>query len=238
MTGDAVAIMRLYREMTGEEQPEDLSRVWPVRLGEATEQLNLDWLEQSGVALVRRGHVITHPRHDWAACTIDAWCVELDCPCEAKHVGGREPLEIVVERYQPQMQWQMECTGATQCVLSVIMGANPPVVEYIRRDEEYAAEMVRRGRQFMTCVSNLQEPVALPAVPAPVDATKVIDMTGNNMWADNAAVWLAVKDAAAECETASKILKATVPADAKKAWGHGVRITRDRAGRLSLREDT
>ena len=55
------------------------------------------------------------------------------------------PQEVVIDRYQPQMQWQMECTGATQCALSVIMGANAPIVEYIERDAAYAAEMVVRG---------------------------------------------------------------------------------------------
>jgi hypothetical protein len=45
------------------------------------------------------------------------------------------------------------------------------------------------------------------------------------------------KDAAVCAENASKALKAMVPADAKKCSGHGVRITRNRAGHLSLRVD-
>ena len=134
MTGDVEKIMRLYKEMIGEEVEEDLSRVWPVRLGEATEQLNLDWLEESGVKLSRRGEVVVHPKYDWAAATIDAWCNELQCPVEAKHVGGREPLEVIIDRYQPQMQWQMEIAGARQCMITVIMGANAPLVETIERD--------------------------------------------------------------------------------------------------------
>jgi hypothetical protein len=39
MTGDREAILRLYQEMIGEAEPEDLSGVWAVRLGEATEAL-------------------------------------------------------------------------------------------------------------------------------------------------------------------------------------------------------
>ena len=74
MTGDAPAIMRLYREMIGEELPEDLSHIWPVRLGEATEQLNLDWYEEGGGSPVtRRGEVVGHPKHLWAAATLDGW---------------------------------------------------------------------------------------------------------------------------------------------------------------------
>lgn len=236
MTGDAAKIMQLYLEMIGEGEPEDLSHVWPVRLGEATEKLNLDWFEARNGPLTRRGDVVVHPKYPWAAATLDAWSEALQCPIECKHVGGREPLEVIIERYQPQMQWQMEVTGASECALSVIMGANEPAIDFILRDVEYAAEMIRRGQQFMRCVETRRTPVALPAVAAPVDPTKVVDMTSNNLWAARADDWLRNFDAAAIVKDAEKVLKSLVPDDAKKCHGHQVQITRDRAGRLSLRE--
>jgi hypothetical protein len=55
MHGDAAKIMQLYREMIGEGEPENLDHVWPVRLGSATEQLNLDWFEMKNGPLSRRG---------------------------------------------------------------------------------------------------------------------------------------------------------------------------------------
>lgn len=238
MTGDARGIMNLYLEMIGDPsfEPEDLSRVWPVQLGSATESLNLDWYEMQGPTVSRRGEVVVHPAYPWAAATLDGWDDVLRCPVETKHVGGREPLEVVIERYQPQMQWQMECTRATQCALSVIMGASAPVIEYIERAPEYAAEMVTRGQQFMHCVKNRVVPVALDAVVAPIDASKVYDMATNNTWAVQAAIWRDTRGDAERCKEAEKTLKAIVPADAKKCHGHEIQITRDRAGRLSLRE--
>lgn len=238
MTGDAAKIMQLYLEMIGEGEPEDLSHVWPVQLGSATEALNLDWFEMKNGPLTRRGDVVVHPKHPWAAATLDAWSPDLRCPVETKHVGGREPLEIIIDRYQPQMQWQMEVTGAEQCALSVIMGASEPIVEFIPRDEDYAAEMVVRGKQFMDCVAARRPPVALEPVAPPADASKVYDFSGNNFWADSAFKWLGSKDAAEQCKAAEKTLKAMVPEDAKKVTGHNIQITRDRAGRLSLRELT
>jgi predicted phage-related endonuclease len=236
MRGDAAGIMRLYLEMIGQAEPEDLRDVWAVQLGLATEDLNLDWYERKAhTALTRRGEVVAHPIHDWAACTLDAWDDSLQCVVEAKHCGGREPLEVVIDRYQPQLQWQMEVTGAKQCALTVIFGANEPIVEYIERDADYAAEMVRRGAQFMWHVNNLTLPVVLPPVPSPVMATKTYDMTGQNRWADQAVIWLENRDAAERCRDAEKTLKGFCPEDAKKCTGHGVFITRDRAGRLSLR---
>jgi hypothetical protein len=238
MTGDAEKVMRLYREMIGEQPEEDMSDVWPVQLGSVTEALNLDWYERNGNPLSRRGEVVSHPIFEWAAATLDGWDTILLCPIECKHVGGREPLEVVIDRYQPQMQWQMECTQAPQCALSVIMGTNEPVIEYIPFDHAYTTEMIRRGAQFMDFVRRREPPVALAPVPPPCDPTKIIDMTGNNGWAHAAGAWLDTKLSAERCKNSEKILKEYVPADAKKCFGHGVQITRDRANRLSLREQT
>ncbi len=237
VTGDRDKIMRLWREMLGIDQEEDLSNVWPVQLGAATEVLNLRWYAMKNSPVTRCGEVVEHPVHDWAAATLDGWDSVLNCPVECKHVGGHEPLEIIIDRYQPQMQWQMECTGAAQCAISVIMGAREPVVEYVEYDAEYAAELVKRGEMFMQCVRERRDPVVLEAVAAPAIAETVYDMSTSNQWCSYAVEWLETRDATKRNEDASKLLKAMVPDDAKRAFGAGVRISRDRAGRLSLRED-
>lgn len=78
MTGDAEGIMRLWRIMTGQEAEEDKSHVWAIRLGEVTEQLQLDWFEEKNrVPVERRGEVMTHPEYPWAACTLDGWVENL-----------------------------------------------------------------------------------------------------------------------------------------------------------------
>jgi hypothetical protein len=239
MKGDAEGIMQLWLEMTGDPSfvPVDLSHVWPVRLGEATEQLQLDWYSDKNAQIVsRRGEVCIHSRHDWAACTLDGWIDELQCPLEVKHVGGREPLEVIIERYVPQTQWQMLCTYADQCALSVIMGASEPIVEWLPRDQAYIDIMIERGQQFMQHVKNKTPPVALAPVAAPIDASKVYDLSSNEKWQKSAAQWLQVFGAAQSARDHEKILKSLVPDDAKKCTGAGIVITRDRAGRLSLRQ--
>src|SRR5580765_3433729 len=137
MTGDREKIDRLWREMIGDELPEDISHLWAVRLGEITEALQLDWYEERQHEEVnRRGEVVIHPIIDWAACTLDGWLTVMNCPIEAKHVGGREPLEIVIDRYQPQLQWQMMVTESRESALSLIIGASAPIVEIISRDDD------------------------------------------------------------------------------------------------------
>lgn len=239
MTGDAAKIMNLWREMVGDPSfvPDDLSDVWPVQLGNATEALNLEWYERKQGDLTRKGEVVCHPLHDWAACTLDGFDPVLPGPVECKHVGGWEPRETIIDRYSPQIHWQMICTGTYRAALSIIEGAREPVIEPIDFDAKYAAELFRRAESFMECVWSLTPPVAGAPIAAPIKATIVIDMAGSNEWGDCAATWLETHASAKKAASAEKSLKALVPAEAAKAFGAGVAITRDRAGRLSLRRD-
>jgi hypothetical protein len=236
MTGDEAAILALWRELCGGESEErDLSDVWPVRLGETTEQLSLDWFDRKHGPVTRRGEVVIG-KFDWMAATLDGWSDLHGCPVECKHVGGRESFDVIRERYFAQMTWQMLCTEASQCALSVIMGANEPVVEYVDKDDAYASELMMRAEAFWLCVQNLTPPCAVPAVAAPVKPERIYDMQGSNTWAANAATWLTTKTAAKDFTAAEKELKTLVPTDAAKCVGHGITINRDRAGRLSIRE--
>lgn len=237
MGGDPVEVLDLWRELVGDPSyvPEDLTWVWPVQLGSHTEQLNLDWFSHTHGPVSRRGEVVKHA-NGWAACTLDGWADEYGCPIECKHTGGREKIDILVERYSAQMHWQMLLTNAEQCAFSVIMAANPPTVDFIPRDDLYARLLMERATQFMHCVHTLTPPVVLPAAPAPVKAERVYDMTGNNAWAAEAATWLTTRQARRDNEAADKALKQLVPADAACCSGYGISAMRDRAGRLSLRE--
>lgn len=160
-------------------------------------------------------------------------------PLEVKHVGGREPLETIIARYQPQMQWQMIVTGARQCAFSVIMGANEPIVTIIERDDDYCAELLRRAKQFWACVESLTPPFVLPPVDAPkLPATVEYDFSTNNEWCSEAFTWRENWQAGKRASDAEKALKKLVPEDAAKCFGGGVQITRSKAGSLSLREQS
>jgi hypothetical protein len=238
MSGDADKILNLWKLHIGDPSyvDPDLSEVWPVRLGETTETLNLEWYARKHGAISRVGEVVTG-NPDWMACTLDAWDTKRGCPVECKHVGGREPLETIIARYAPQTTWQMMVTKAEECALSVIMGANEPIVEYLPLDSAYAAELMKRSEQFMACVESLTPPVFLPAVTAPVVAAKIYPMDGNAEWKALAERWVQSYGAAQIAKEVETKLKALVPADAAKATGCGITITRNRAGSLALRED-
>ena len=238
MRSEADNMMRLWREMTGQEQEEDLSRVWHVWFGGRTEEDQLDWFElENNMPVTRRGEVVVHPLHDCFAATLDGWIDFPARPIECKHTEHNTPVEVIIERYQPQLHWQMECCGVTHAVLSIIRGRDKPILEEIEMDHAYADELMRRGLRFMECVRKRVSPVILPPVPAPVSKWIDYNMIGNETWERYAKTWLQTKGAAESCDEASKVLKSMVPADARKCFGYGARITRDRAGRLSLRID-
>ncbi len=235
--GDRVKINKLWEQKLGLREPDNLDDNFQVQMGIQTEPLNLRWYEKRHRQTVsRRGDVVTHYRYDWACCTLDGWIDEMRCPIECKHSGGREKLEVLEARYQPQLQWQMEITGAETCALSVIFGNDDPAVEFYKRDADYAGLLLERGDNFIKHVRNKTPPVDLPVIPSPVDVTAVYDMAGNNEFAHHADIWLQLRDSAEAYDDAATILKSMVPADAKRCFGYGVMITRSKLGRLSLRE--
>jgi putative phage-type endonuclease len=238
MTGDAPKILQLYKEKIGEAEPENLDNVWAVQLGKATEGLNLDWYEKKVGYLLQRGLYVKHKEHPWAAATLDGYDQELHCPVECKHCGGYELFEELIDRYQPQMQWQMFICDVQQCAFSVIQGAKEPVIEYVKRDDDYIAIMLERAMNFMECVMLREPPVELqeaPKVTPPVGELKDYDMEGDNEWAEHAGKFVETYEAAGINEDAKKALKKMFPEDAKNAHGHGVNVMRYRANRVHVR---
>lgn len=236
MNGDCDEIYKLWLELTGQKEPDDLSGNISVQLGLVTEAYNLELAEgKIGEQIVDRQAFIQHSRYDWAACTIDGVFRECMDPIEAKYHGQFCSFEELVARHQPQMQWQMECLATTRCALSVLFGRGAHVIEWIPRDEEYAAELVRRGEQFMAHVRNRTPPVELPPVTPPIVPVRSYDMSTSNSWASDATRWLENRLASNIFKISEHELKAKTPPDAKNAHGHGVIVTRDRAGRLSIK---
>lgn len=239
MTGDKAKIMALWRELCGDplHEEEDLEHVWDVRMGELTEELNLEWYERKrSVKVSRRGEVVQHPDYSWAAATLDGFDPSLPGPIEAKHVGGYEKREVIVQRYQPQIQWQMEVTGTQQCAFSVIEGKQQPRVEIIQRNKVYADELMARALRLMECVWSMREPVQLePVELRTISPLKDYDFNGSNEWAHAAADWLSHRKAAEMFENAQSKLKELIPRDAKSVIGYDVVARRDRASRISIR---
>jgi hypothetical protein len=134
------------------------------------------------------------------------------------------------------MHWQMMTTKAKQCALSVIIGGNEPIIEFVSLNRQYARELWARASAFWLCVKSRTVPHELPAVPPPPPATKDYIMEGNEEWKAQAQRWVQAYGAAQIAKEADRAIKALVPPDAKTAAGHGIMVSRNRAGAMTVRE--
>jgi len=201
-----------------------------------TEPLNLEWYtKKTGHILSRHGEVVQHPNYNWAAATLDAFDAIIPGPIEAKCVGGFDPIEKVIERYQPQIQWQLEVTGCNQAVLSVIEGGRVPRLVNLDRDKAYADELMARALRLMEHVWNMTPPVEMEPIELKrISALRDYNFTGNNNWAAAAADWLKHKDDAKSFKDAEEKIKEMMPNDAASAIGYQIIAKRDKANRIRI----
>jgi hypothetical protein len=240
MHGDETIILAEWRRLAGDPgwQEPDFTDNWPVKFGEFIEGFALDWHQrQTGQPLVRRGEVVTHPERDWFCCTLDAVrespvLTVVDC----KAPGQWRKLDDVLSYYIPQLVGQRACVGADKAALLVVHGGSKPTEYPVEWQPSFEAEVWDRVEWFWGHVVSLTPPVEVaPVASAP--AVKIYDMRPLNSWATLAGDWVANIAGKRIAEKAERELKALVPDDGARAHGHGVTITRDRAGRLTIREN-
>lgn len=230
MSGDREKILDLWRVKTGGE-PEDLSDVFAVQLGTVTEDFNLSWFEKkTGITLDRGVSRANNAYSVPLTATLDG--EGIGCIVEAKHVSHRFGLAATLAKYQAQLHHNMICARVTKAYLSVISGNEYDYVE-VDYDLEYAGKLIEAEREFWECVT-LKIPPSEIAIVTPPEATRTVDMTGNNEWADLAHEWWTTKDHADRFEKADKAIKKLIPADVRSASGHGIKVTRDKRGYLRV----
>jgi hypothetical protein len=238
LSGDAERIERLWREKRGEAEPENLTGRIPVMLGCWTEEFNRQWYEkETGLRITQVGAVETCLENTWRRCTLDGFVAAKNAVFEAKHVSAFAKSEEVLERYMPQLQHNMAVTYSSCALLSVIFGNHKWEVFEVNSDWLYQEELLIAEVRFWDCVRTGERPVPapVPAGPKPVGVREVC-FEGNNAWAAAAADWLENRDAAKRHAGAVATLKEFVPADASRAFGHGLEIKRSKAGALSIKE--
>ena len=235
---DAVKIMAgdwfsLWEDKTGRKEPEDLSRVLPVQMGNATEEFNAYWFElMTGNTVVRRGEHVVSKAYPFMACTLDGVVAKGPMVWQAKHVAGRQPLEEVVARYTPQVTHEMLVCGLSAAVLSVLIGTDRYEAIEIPLDDFYAETLIEREREFWGFVERDEQPLnGAPIVPPPpVEKYRKIDMTGNNQFASLAADWLANEQGNKVFLASIAGIKAMIEPDVGEATGYGLLVKRDRRG--------
>ena len=236
MSGDAEKILRLWKEKRGEIQPEDLSRVLPVRMGSFTEALNVTWFEEeTGKTVTRQGDQQISAEFPFMLCTLDGE-IENIAVFEAKHVSAFQTEEAILERYFPQLQHNMRVCGHQKAFLSVFFGTQKWKVFEVDADPIYQDQLIAAERHFWECVQSGEEPIAVH-VPAPIEAVRKVDMTGHNSWADAAGDWHMHYGPAKAFDAATKRIKELVEPDVQEAFGHGIKASRSKTGAITIRKE-
>jgi predicted phage-related endonuclease len=244
MSGDEKKLLRLWKEKRGEAEPEDLSDILAVQMGSFTEPFNVAWFEKNtGYRVVGSGKIASHATIPHMRATLDGEVVEnfgADNEAElgvfeAKHCGTRSTDAEIFARYVPQLTHNCLCAGHERAFLSAFKGNGDWVMFEYALDLAYAERLVTAEAEFWDCVRTGKPPCAVPSEPTPKPVGVVeYDMAalGNNAWANFAGEYLETKLAADRHETAKKEIKALVPEDASKCFGHGVEVRRDKRGAL------
>ena len=246
MGGDEKKLLQLWREKRGEAEPEDLSDILAVQMGSFTEPLNAAWFEKNtGYVVTDRGVALRDARNKarpYMACTLDGLVHVDDSGAaagvfEAKHCGTRSTDAEIFARYVPQLTHNCLVAGQRRAWLSCFKGNGDWVMFEYELDDAYAERLLAAEDAFWLAVLDGEQPCAVEPEPTPKPVGVVeYDMSGSNAWASLAGEYLETKLAADRHEGARKELKALVPDDASKCFGHGIIIKRDKRGALRFAE--
>jgi len=236
MGNDPERLIALWRQKRGEACEDDLSDNLPVQLGLATEALNRAWFER------RSGHrvgdvqlFLRHVSRDWMGATLDGRVMSDGSVFEAKFALPWNFSEAAAaEKHYPQLQHNMLVTGARTAHLSIVTGGGQWHHVEVEADALYQTVLVQVEAAFWKAVRTGERPRLFDAagLGTPKAPTRMVDMTGSNAWSVAAAAFLETFAEARRHDAAKSDLKALVPADAREAHGHGVRIRRTRTGAL------
>ena len=233
---DAEKQFNLYLEKIGSKEPDDLTWVQPVRFGEVTEALNIEFAEHKlGKKVTALQQAVISDEYPWMRATLDGMIDGHILECKCVSAFGKEDEQKA--KYYPQVQQQMLITGAKKAYLSIFFGTLKHEIFEIEADPIFQSLLAESTRKFMECVKNRIPPVQIDSVHVPVAPINRVDMSGSNEWGNHAAIYTANYGYAKQYDLAVKELKALTPADAFEAYGAGVRVTRSKTGSLTIRKE-
>lgn len=234
--GDEERLIRLWKEKTGQIEPENLDDVLAVQMGVFTEPFNRAWFQkQTGRIVERAGDTAVATQHPFMRANLDGITDAGGTYFEAKHLSAFAKEEDALRRYMPQLTHCMLVCGIERAVLSMFLGTMKWVAIDVELDPLYAAQLIAAERAFWANVET-KTPPAVINVAAPVEAVRRVSFEGNNSWAVHAHIWKSNKGYHKAFEVAAKSLKEMVENDVLEASGHGVCITRSKNGSLTIRE--
>lgn len=241
MSGDQIAIERLWAEKRGQIAPADLSEVILINFGNLTEALNADLFEKdTGWWVTDEQKKVFYPDWDKAHATLDGLVRETEHgdPFTMVEFKFMMPFNFsvdkAIEKYFPQLQHNMMVTGMPSSYLSILTGAAQWYRVEIEADIFYQVELLNAEKDFWRCVETGETPGNPQVVVPLVDRIKVVDMSESNEWASLAHEIKRTLTASKNHDKAKKGLKELMPKDAAQASGKGVTLKLSKDGKVLI----
>jgi len=152
-----------YKKLNGEDTLEEVSEEhlhWGTLLQDA---ILGELARRAGVAIAGREPHLRSAQHTWMLATPDALTADGE-PMECKNISygfDEDDWEIgIPEKYYLQCQQQIAVTGAKRCLFGVLLWGSRMIWEWVYRDEEAIARIVKAGEFFWQRVLKREEPPA------------------------------------------------------------------------------
>ena len=230
----------LWQIKTGRAELDDLSNVFPVQLGIATEEFNMSLVEDATLPMDRQ-HVVAN----WwegvpLKATLDGYRQRLDgvgVGAECKHTHERNTLDNQLSKHMPQLQFYMWVADCEYMYFANIFGNRDWKMCKVQRDTAYIEAMQTPLKEFWHFVNTDQQP-QLPHYPVmqpgikhiPIDDMISRDMSSDNQFMDRAHTFIETKDAHKVHESAKADLKAMLGEDERELVSDILSVRRTKSG--------
>ena len=250
---DAVKIMQgnwheLWLEKTGKAQPKDLSDIFRVQLGVATEAFNISWFQQQ---YEKQCAYQVEFRKDYEGLsfrgTLDGVVLNdtgdlSNIGVECKHVNSFKSFQDQILYYTPQLQLYMFIGNLDAMYFSVIQG-NEWTCSKISRNEAEIHRMMPILKDFWKLVVTGEEPIAnIPDRSLKVvDSIAIDDMVARDASKENHFTELAEKfiSSKVEHDNHNKVkaeLKSMLADNEREVFNNSLSIKRTKSGvRFNIR---
>ena len=225
----------LWQIKTGRKEPDDLSHMFNVNLGNETELFNMRWFEiQTGV-MVEQTQVVVEKNWSGIPCrgTLDGICSN-DNIIEAKHTSSFSSMSDILDRYMGQVQFYMWLADRPAAHLSVIFGNKWETATVTRN----AALM----DQYLEMMHGFWDYVRADSVPptndmpktdwsqVEIDGLKVRDANNDNHFVSLAHDYVSTLFSHKQHESIKKELRSMIRDDEREVTSDLVSIKRSKNG--------
>lgn len=225
----------LWLEKTGRKQPDDLSDVFPVQLGVATEGFHLDWFSKvTGYNIVERGKLFEYTYKNIPLRGMTDGYVEGNLIVECKHTSSYRKMSDMLDMYLGQLHHYMFTSNTPSIAFSVIFG-NQHEWCTVSFNEEYWKQCLEKIEEFWWFVDQDVEPQ--DGKPEPInwadimiDELKVRDASDDNYFMSLVHDYMTWETHAIKFNNVKKELRAQIADNEREVFCKYLSIKRSKNG--------